>query len=189
MRPLISAVAVLAVVAFASPSLAAPSAMFDQFQRLCLETHAEPAAVAKAVADAAADWTVVPDFPAAMLPAYGGPFDQVTVRSRPAPDDDSILLVSGVRGRPESQSQVCTLSGPFDGAAAQAAKAWLGEVKPVSGPGPDGLYMILDTPTGRRAATGAEIKDRTNLGRLTGLIVQTAPGEITTLTAFVGVER
>lgn len=189
MRLLLSAVAALAVVALAAPVVAAPSAMFDQFERLCLKTRAEPAAVAKAVTETAADWTVVRDFPAAMLPAYGGPFDQVTVRSRPAPDDDSILLVSGLRGHPESQSQVCSLSGPFDAAAAQAAKAWLGDVKPVSGPGPDGLYMILETPTGRRAATGAEIKDRANLDRLTGLIVQTAPGEITTLSAFVGLER
>jgi hypothetical protein len=187
MRPLVALVAAIAVSTSASPALAASSPMFDQFERLCLKTRAEPAAVAKAVASA--DWTIVDDFPPAMLPAYGGPFDQVTVRSRPAPDDDSILLVSGVKGPAESQGQVCTLSGPFDPAAAGAAKVWLEGVKPISGPGPDGLYMILETPEGRRAATRAELKDRANLGKLMGLTVATAPDEVTTLTAFVGVER
>jgi len=186
MRALLSLLA--AVAAVASPSLAAPSSMFDQFEHLCLKTRAEPVAVAKAVSEAA-DWTIVRDFPSAMLPAYGGPFDHATVWSRPAPDDDSILLVSGVEGPTENQSQICTLSGPFDAAAAQAAKAWLAEIKPLSGPGPDGLYMILETPTGRRAATGAELKDRSNLNKMMGLTVQTAPGELTALTVFVGVER
>lgn len=189
MRPLVALVAAIAVSTSASPVLAGSSPMFDQFERLCLKTRAEPAAVAKAVASTGADWTIVDDFPPALLPAYGGPFDQVTVRSRPAPDDDSILLVSGVEGPPESQGHICTLSGPFDPTAAGAAKAWLGDVKPLSGPGPDGLYMILETPAGRRAATGVELKDRANLGKLMGLTVATAPDEVTTLTAFVGVER
>ena len=189
MRALLAPLAVVAAAAFASPSLAAPSSMFDQFERLCLKTRAKPAAVTKAVSEAIADWTIVRDFPAAMLPAYGGPFDHATVWSRPAADDESILLVSGVKGPTKNQSQICTLSGPFDPTAAQAAKAWLAEIKPLGGPGPDGLYMILETPTGRRAATGAELKDQTNLNQMMGLTVQTAPGELTALTAFVGVER
>ncbi len=175
------------VFAYATPGFAASSPMFEQFERLCLSTRAQPVAVAKTVAGG--DWTTAKDFPKALLPAYGGPFDQVTVRSRPAPDDDSFLLVSGTRGWAEGNNQVCTLSGPFDAAAIPALQAWLGGIKPLHGAGPDGFYTILETATGRRAATKLETQDAANRDRLMTLVVAIVADEIITLSAFVAADR
>ena len=151
-------------------AMAASSPMFEMLQRLCLDTRAEPAAVAKA----GADWTVVQTLPAPLLAMYGGPFDQIVSRSHPASGDEEYLLISGTRKELFGQRRTCVLSGPLDADASSAAKAWTGGVRPAFGGGEDlASYLILDTPTGWRAPTSEEAKDPKNLGHLVSLTVAT----------------
>ena len=191
MRSVSALVTAFTICAAASPSLAAPSPMFDQFERLCLNTHAEPAAVARAATSTGADWEVVDDLPPWALQIYGGPFNQVTVRSRPALNDDTFMLVSGLKSLPGNRAQVCTLSGPIDAAASSALRAWLGDIKPAVGPGPDGafaIYEVLETSRGRRAATKAEVQDRANFDKLIAVIWSSGMGDSLVLSAIASVE-
>ncbi|WP_165191032.1 hypothetical protein [Caulobacter soli] len=160
-------IAALAVLALPIPASAAPNAMFQTLQRLCLDTRAEPAAVAKA----AADWPVADTPPARCLNLYGGPFDKVVSRSHPTPGGDEYLLVSGTRREPFGLRRTCVLSGPLDAGVGPAVRTWTGGVKAAFSGGDITSYLILDTPTGWRAATPAEVKDPKNFDHLLSLVV------------------
>lgn len=160
-------IVVLAALALPVPASAAPNAMFETLRRLCLETRAEPAAVAKA----AADWPVADTPPAGFRPLYGGPFDQVVSRSHPAPGGDEYLLVSGTHKESFGLRRTCVLSGPLDAGVGPAARTWTGGVKAAFGGGDITGYLILDTPAGWRAATLAEAQDPKNFDHLLSLMV------------------
>ena len=163
-------IALLALAALPVRAHAAPSPMFEMFERLCLATQGEPDAVAKA----SADWTTVDDLPP--LQGLGAPFDTVSVHSRPAPaaSMEDYLLVAGVHREEGLQRRTCTLTGPGDPTSGPATRAWAGGAKPLLGG--DALmasYLLIDTPTGRRAATPAEAKDDANATRLISVTVST----------------
>lgn len=163
-------IAAMAVLALPVPASAAPNTMFETLQRLCLDTRAEPAAVAKA----GADWPVVETVPANFLKLFGGPFDQVVSRSHPAPGGGEYRLVSGTRKESFGLRRTCVLSGPLDASAASAAKAWTGGAKPAfDGGAVVTAYLILDTTSGRRAVTPAEAKDPKNFEHLVSLSAAT----------------
>jgi hypothetical protein len=148
-------------------ALAAPSPMFDIFQRVCLDTQGEPAAVGALTED----WTVVDNLPAPLLRSLGGPFDKVTSRTKPTTSDEEYMLVSGVHGA--DQRRTCTMTGPGDPEASAATRQWVGDLKPILGGGDSVSYLIFDTPAGRRAPTPEEANDAKNANRLTSVTVST----------------
>jgi hypothetical protein len=163
-------VALLALAALPVSAHAEPSPMFEMFKRLCLDTQGEPGAVAKA----SVDWTAVDQPPP--LQGLGAPFDAVSVRSRPSKAEsmEDYLLVAGVHREQGLLRRTCTLAGPEDPASSAATRIWTGDAKPIFG-GDELMasYLLIDTPTGRRAATPAEAKDDANATRLISVTVST----------------
>jgi len=106
MRPALPALPIAAILP--TQAMAAPSPMFEMFQRLCLDTQGRSAAVGALTGD----WTIVDDLPAPLLRSLGGPFDQVVTRTHPAANDEEYMLVSGLNAA--DQRRTCTLTGRGD---------------------------------------------------------------------------
>jgi hypothetical protein len=169
-RMLVAIVATLSTPIVAQA--ASPAALFPQFKQQCIDPAAKPAK----------GWTRVDNLPAGLMAAYGGPFDRAVTWSRPAPDGDSYLLVSGVQKIDGGERRTCTLSGPADANAGAQARAWIGpSAQPVVGHEDDmASYLLIDARGAPRSATVEERRDSRNASRISGLAVAT-DADVTTL--------